>query len=197
MNYVWEEFYIIHGLIKTYATNPIDIVSFKLKLKKWLENYLKINQKVNMKLTPYVHSFVYHIPELIEKHRDINLFNMEGLEKLNDLTKKYYFYSTNKHKKDNEYLVQLINKRNRIEFYNMHGTLDELKNDVNDQPDQPDQPIQPDQPDLSIQPDLIIETDQSEIPIQLDEQEQLSELENLNDFDQPDNESDEYILIYE
>jgi hypothetical protein len=34
-------------------------------------------------VTPYIHIFVSHFHEFLELHGDLNLFNQEGLEKLN------------------------------------------------------------------------------------------------------------------
>jgi hypothetical protein len=50
---------------------------------------------------------------MIKEHGDISLFSMQGLEKLNDMTTISYFSASNKHK---DYLIQLIKKRNRMEF---------------------------------------------------------------------------------
>ena len=44
---------------------------------------------------------------------------------MNDLVTQYYHTSTSKHK-NNEYLIQLMNKRNRIEFYNLNGNLEDI-----------------------------------------------------------------------
>jgi len=40
---------------------------------------------------------------------------MQGLEKLNDFTKKYYFSQTNR--KKTKYIRQLVEKRNRYEYF--------------------------------------------------------------------------------
>ena len=45
------------------------------------------------------------------------------MEKLNQFCVQYYNQCTNKNKKDKKYLKQLIQKRNRIEFYKLNGTL--------------------------------------------------------------------------
>ena len=47
---------------------------------------------------------------------------MQGVEKLNDFIKTYYFRSNNKMKKKgakNDFVYQLMKKRNRIEFFNL------------------------------------------------------------------------------
>ena len=69
-----------------------------------------------MQITPYIHIFSSHLFEMIRLHGNISLFSMQGLEKLNDLTTMAYFSSTNKH---NDFLVQLIQKRNRLELMDL------------------------------------------------------------------------------
>ena len=47
---------------------------------------------------------MHHIPEFLEKYKDVNVFNIQGLEKLNDFTTEYFFKSTNKNLTDNKYI---------------------------------------------------------------------------------------------
>lgn len=125
-NFVFKEFYELFNIIKLYG-NPyrIDLTVLKDRLRSWLSVYLMLNDN-DINLTPYVHAFVFHMPEFLEKYQNINQFNMQGLEKLNDMATKYYHLSTNKHKVENGYLLQLIAKRNRIEFFSLDGQLDEV-----------------------------------------------------------------------
>ena len=60
-----------------------------------------------------MHIFVHHTWEFVRDFGEINLYNMEGSEKLNDLMTSYYFRSTNRNRKKK--LIQLLQKRNRIE----------------------------------------------------------------------------------
>ena len=127
-NFVWNEFRIIYNKIRDFDKgmniDEFDMVDFKESLKKWLYFYKKVDIMENT--SPYMHAFVYHMPEFLEKHGSINLFNCQGLEKLNDISTKFYHNSTNKNKQDNNYLVQLIKKMNRMEVYNFEENLDEL-----------------------------------------------------------------------
>ncbi len=67
------------------------------------------------RITPYLHIFGDHLYEMVEIHGNINAFTMQGLEKLNDITTQHYFSATNK---SENYLVQLLNKRNRLDLTN-------------------------------------------------------------------------------
>ena len=80
--------------------------------KKWGQLFLRVYESKHV--TPYIHIFITHLSQFVEQHKDVNSFNMQGLEKLNDLTTKQYFQATNK--KEKEFLKQILNKRNRIEY---------------------------------------------------------------------------------
>jgi hypothetical protein len=120
-NFIWEEFYNIFKSLKNIDKKPILIEDLKRKLKLWLDSYLIINREYRNSLTigPYLHNFCFHIPELIEKHGNINLFNTQGLEKLNHFCSNYYHSCTNKNNTNKKYLRQIIRKRSRIEFFRL------------------------------------------------------------------------------
>lgn len=106
---LWMEFYSIYVYIK----NPVlNISVLEEHLFEWLALF-KCTY-FSKYITPYIHSFVFHLPEFIKIHGNINLFNLQGLEKLNDLTTIAFQRSSNKRK---TYLKQLIDKRNRYEFF--------------------------------------------------------------------------------
>ena len=87
------------------------------------------------KITPYIHILGEHIWQMIEKHGDVSLFTMQGLERLNDLTTKDFFSSTNKH---SDYLNQLLKKRNRQDSYNLVTYLESLSASADDNDDDDD-----------------------------------------------------------
>lgn len=125
-DYVWREFYHLYQMTKSYTNNPYDL-SFPIsylesELKKWLVRYLKLNAGFD-NLSCYAHAFCFHVPQMIKIHGDINIFNCNGIEKLNDFASQYFHFCTNKHKKNLDYLRQMLEKRNRIEFYTLDGKL--------------------------------------------------------------------------
>ena len=128
-NFVWNEFRKIYNQIKAldkceFSIESFDMVGLKENLSKWLYFYKKIDNMENT--SPYVHAFVFHMPEFLERHGSINLYNCQGLEKLNDISTKLYHSSTNKNKTDKSFLVQLIKKMNRMEFFNVGQNYDDL-----------------------------------------------------------------------
>jgi len=94
------------------------------RLKNWLKLFIKLNGPES--ITPYIHAFVFHLPEFIKIHRNVNLFNMQGLEKLNDFMTRNYHSSTNKHLPGQQYLFQLMKKRNRLEYFDLGGNCTDL-----------------------------------------------------------------------
>ena len=115
-NYVWKSFFNLYLLIKSYddrelIINANEIQKLKYDLKEWLEFYTILAGKET--ITPYIHAFVFHVPEFLLKFKRLNLYNLQGLEKLNDFTTQFYHQCTNKHKTDNEFLNQMI--KNKIE----------------------------------------------------------------------------------
>ncbi len=127
INFVLTQFYILFlRSKKDYSVRIFDKEKYIQELKHWLiEGYLKIiGGKEN--ITPYIHIFVFHFPEFIEKYRNLNKFNCQSLEKLNSLRKTHYFRQTNRQIKKSSFLTQLLEKSNRMEFINLKGEINEL-----------------------------------------------------------------------
>jgi hypothetical protein len=81
---------------------------------RWLGFFIDVSESV--KVTPYIHVFCNHVHEFIQEHGNINTFNEEGLEKLNDISTLQYFRSTNKWVKEKKFILQLLLKRSRISY---------------------------------------------------------------------------------
>lgn len=113
-NKVTREFYECY---KSTNQEITDIPSFKLRLKDWLNEYRKTGQSE----TPYIHGFVYHIPEMMEQFKNMSWFETQGLEKLNDFSTQDYHNQTNK--RFNSFLEQLLNKFNRLDLHKFNYDL--------------------------------------------------------------------------
>jgi len=114
---VWSQFYALLGTIKAIKPDNLDandLTILDYRLRSWLKNYLILN--MGESLTPYIHIFVFHVPKLLEKD-NLNIYNMQGNEKLNDFITKEYHRATNK--KRGSYLLQLMELRTRSELYNL------------------------------------------------------------------------------
>ena len=66
-----------------------------------------------------MHAFAMHTSEFICLHGNIIQFTQKGLEKLNDLTTKYFQRSTNHRELSS--LRQILEKRSRIELLEDNG----------------------------------------------------------------------------
>jgi hypothetical protein len=109
---IWKDFYNIYLSVKDNAYNNLTrIETIKKNTAEWLALFRRVYQDEH--ITPYIHIFVQHLHEIVEIHDNVGLYTMQGLEKLNDITTQHYFNSSNK---SCNYLKQLLNKRNRIEY---------------------------------------------------------------------------------
>ncbi len=77
------------------------------------QKHLNLNDTPNV--TPYMHTFVYHLHELQLVYGNVNKFNMEGFEKKNGILKSQYFSATNR-VQQKTFLFQLINQQNRLDL---------------------------------------------------------------------------------
>jgi hypothetical protein len=113
---IWEKYDEIHHKIKDQKyPEATRVEQIKQECFDWLHLYEK--RYGGPKITVYMHIFGEHLWQCVKLHGDINLFTMQGLEKLNDLMKLAYFSSSNKHSGGpNSCENQMINKKNRIDF---------------------------------------------------------------------------------
>ena len=132
---LWSGFY---KLYKNFETFPIQnslkerkklTLPIKESLKMFLSDYLFVSKKYKYSenLTPYLHCFIFHYYQMLELHGNIHLYSTQPNEKLNDFSTQYYHRNTSKKNNNKEYLLQLVQKRNRIEFYNLEVELDDFQ----------------------------------------------------------------------
>jgi hypothetical protein len=110
---LFNEFKEIYQIITSPHDKNFNKGALSNKLKNWLKDFIKIDPKI----TPYMHIFVYHIPDFIELHKDLNPFSMQGMEKSNHFAKINYFRQTNHHK--NGFATILLEKLNRLEYIHL------------------------------------------------------------------------------
>jgi hypothetical protein len=105
---LWKDFFDIINAVKRVQIEHLDV---KRRSQEWLDLFLTIYNRTAV--TPYIHAFVAHLHEFVYLYKDINAFNLQGLEKLNDLTTGQYFKGTNR---SDTALTQILKKRNRMEY---------------------------------------------------------------------------------
>ena len=96
-----------------------EIMQIQEEIEKWVALFLDVY--VTKHLTPYMHAFLHHIHEFLRLHRNINLFNQQGLEKLNHDSTKSFFSATNQ--RGVEAFTQLLQKKNRLEYFKDLGCI--------------------------------------------------------------------------
>lgn len=110
---LWKSFYEVYTLIRE-CSNVTESDVIRAKSARWLELFVNVYDK--SQVTPYMHVFAAHLHDFFRLHGNVNMFNLQGLEKLNDLTTTHYFRSTNKHKRNHAALEQLLKKKTRLEI---------------------------------------------------------------------------------
>lgn len=102
---------------ETFTTEEIS--QLQMDLNQWMTCFLGVYQSRHV--TPYMHAFVCNVPEFLTLYGNITQFTQQGMEKLNDVSTKYYFRATNHHRQES--LAQLLLKRNRIEELEDKGNI--------------------------------------------------------------------------
>ena len=131
-NAVFKSFVSLDFLLTNYLTIPLDLGAFQSRLREWLKAYNQLNVKQPgiKEITPYLHVWVFHSVELLVLHGDIHIYTGQGLEKFNDIVKKYYSSMVvKKYDKPNEKgcISQLIDYINRLELDREGVTFEELR----------------------------------------------------------------------
>ena len=108
LKFLWSEFY---NLINKLKKPDCDSEEFEERAKAWVRLFTSLYQTKDV--TPYIHAFAMHIPEFLRLHGNITMFTQQGLEKLNDLSTKYFQRGSN-HRED-EALRQMLERMNRLE----------------------------------------------------------------------------------
>ena len=90
---------------------------FEVKAKAFVDRFLSIYPAKYV--TPYMHCMMHHISEFMSLHGSILSFTQQGMEKYNDVMTKDYFRSTCH--RGEECLLQILQKRNRLEYLQAMG----------------------------------------------------------------------------
>jgi hypothetical protein len=106
---LWIQFYSIYSKIKAFSYKTAE--SLANDTHEWMQIFLQLYQ--SDRITPYIHIFASHLHEMIDRHGNFNLFNCQGLEKLNDYSTLEYFRATNK---KGNVTAQILKHRLRIAF---------------------------------------------------------------------------------
>jgi hypothetical protein len=104
---IWSGFFEVMKLMKD--AKSIDPIKIKTKTQRWIKLFCKVYHLKHV--TPYIHAFANHLHQFY-KNGNVYFYNLEGLEKLNDLTTIEYFKASNK---KSDATFQLLSRRCRID----------------------------------------------------------------------------------
>ena len=65
-----------------------DMSGFGLLAKSWVREFTDVYH--GDKVTPYMHSMMFHVPEFFQLHGSLLPFTQQGLEKYDCMTKIYF-----------------------------------------------------------------------------------------------------------
>ena len=102
------------------------IEQYETRAKQWGRDFVGVYHSTNV--TPYIHAMMYHVGEFMSIHGSIVPFTQQGLEKYNDIMTKVYFQSSSHC--GVEALRQIVEKRNRIEYFIDNGSKQAKNDDI-------------------------------------------------------------------
>jgi len=100
---LWSEFFHLINKLKKPDCDPEELEE---SARAWVRLFISLYQTKDV--TPYIHAFAMHVPQFIRLHGNITMFTQQGLEKLNDLSTKYFQRGSN-HRED-EALRQMLER---------------------------------------------------------------------------------------
>jgi hypothetical protein len=108
IEWLWSWFYEIMHYLTTH-TAPVDPENLKIRCQRWLKVFIEVYPA--KRVTPYMHRFAMHLYEAYILHGDVNLYNLQGFEKTNDMLRQKYLRASNRRK---NYIKQVLEKCLRV-----------------------------------------------------------------------------------
>ncbi|KAJ8040429.1 hypothetical protein HOLleu_14715 [Holothuria leucospilota] len=118
---LWTQFSCIMTLLRgkgDFTTCQIEVL--QKKCKDWVKLFTTVYLAKDV--TPYMHVLVYHVPESLRIHGNINVYSQQSVEKLNDTVTCWFFRSSNH--QNNSALKQVLCKQNRTDYLNTNCQRD-------------------------------------------------------------------------
>lgn len=93
---IWKTATELFNKLSLDNLSSTQINQFQLDVKAWVKAFLKVYHTNH--ITPYIHCFAMHVPEIMHMYGNLSTLSQQGLEKLNNITTAHFFRSTNTHK---------------------------------------------------------------------------------------------------
>lgn len=94
--FLWRELNVIHESLLQANVTKTQLFD---RVKQWMETFILIGKKGRVgyhRITPYMHSLIYHIPGFVERFGGLANFSGQGVEKMNDQIKSIHQRRSNK-----------------------------------------------------------------------------------------------------
>ena len=97
---IWKKFGELYSIISASKESQVNAVEYFAKAKSWICLFTSLRDKIKgykrARVTPYLHSLVYHVPGFITKYKSVKIFTGQGVEKNNDVARNVVLSKSNK-----------------------------------------------------------------------------------------------------
>ena len=97
---IWEDFHNLYKIISKANPTSEDVASHFENSKAWVELFVSLSAKrkgyTRARVTPYMHTMVYHLPRFISLYKTVKLFSGQGVEMNNDVARSVVLRKSNK-----------------------------------------------------------------------------------------------------
>ncbi|XP_058949396.2 uncharacterized protein [Pocillopora verrucosa] len=113
---LWSGFKTLMRALQVQENDPeyLKPQSFKTHVREWGKLFLEMFYDDD--ITPYIHTFVYHVPQFLEKYGTLMQFNFQPVEKKNHWQSQKDHRGSQKGGKNSKYTVQVMEQENRLMF---------------------------------------------------------------------------------
>ena len=97
---IWTDFECLYNQISDFNLSKTAANAIFVQAKAWVELFCSLKGirpgYTRPRVTPYMHTLVYHIPFFVKMHGCLKNFTGQGVEKNNDEAKRVLFNKSNK-----------------------------------------------------------------------------------------------------
>jgi len=120
VNELWSGFKTLMRALQVKEDHPdyIDPIHFQSHARDWGKLFMELFYDDD--LTPYIHVFVYHVPQFLQMHGTLINFNCQPVEKKNHWQSQTFHRGSQKGGKNSKYTVQVMEQETRQLFARRH-----------------------------------------------------------------------------
>ncbi|KAL9953844.1 hypothetical protein ACROYT_G041316 [Oculina patagonica] len=120
VNDLWGGFKTLTRALQVKEDHPdyIQPKDFQSHARNWGKFFMELIYDDD--LTPYIHAFVYHVPQFLQMHGTLINFNCQPVEKKNHWQSQTFHRGSQKGGKNSKYTVQVMEQETRQLFARRH-----------------------------------------------------------------------------